>query len=275
MKSWMPWVLVTALAAAVGFAFFSSPPVREPEPIAAAPTAPREPAGAGAGLGEALAEEEEEPQGAPAHGARGEPAGEDATLAGVVREHLDVSQYTYLRLATDAGEAWAAVYRAPVKEGQAVVVQHATQLHGFRSSELKRDFDTIWFGVLEGHAEAPPLATAVASSPRPAKGKPAVGGETSIADLARRASALEGTEVTVTGRVVKENDGILGKNWIHVQDGSGRAEDGTNDVLVTTDATAKVGQTIAVTGTVRTNQDFGSGYAYKFMIEKASLRYEQ
>jgi len=264
MKTWMPWVLVAAMAAAVGFAFFSSSPGRSPEPISAAPTAPapRE----SPGMGEDMAEGED-PHGAAAGG-----PGQDATVAGVIREHMDVSQYTYLRLGTDGGETWAAVYRAPVKDGQAAVVQHATMLHAFHSSELKRDFDTIWFGVLQGHEQAPALAGAVVSAAPPAKGRAPVAGQTSIAELAQRASSLEGKEVTVSGHVVKETDGILGRNWIHVQDGTGSASDGSNDVLVTTDATSKVGEAIVATGTVRLNQDFGSGYAYKFMIEKASVR---
>jgi hypothetical protein len=92
-----------------------------------------------------------------------------------------------------------------------------------------------------------------------------------IADLAKKASSLEGTQVKVAGHVVKENDGILGKNWIHLQDGTGSATDKSNDVLVTTDGTAKVGDVVEATGTVRTKQDYGSGYAYDFLLEHATV----
>ncbi len=93
-----------------------------------------------------------------------------------------------------------------------------------------------------------------------------------IAELAKKAASLEGQQVTVAGNVVKENDGIMGRNWIHIQDGTGSAADKTNDLLVTTDATAKVGDAIVATGTVKTKQDFGAGYAYDVLLEQASVR---
>ncbi len=266
-KSWMPWVLPGALAAGVGIAVFSSSSV--PEKITAAPVeapAPGDraddlvapPGGGGAeGMGGAMG---------------GPPAPPEQTLTGTVRERRDVSQYTYLRLANDGGETWAAVYRAPVKAGDLVTVEHASVLHGFHSAELGRDFDEIWFGTLPGYETAPPAALAPATAAAPGSAK-AAAGTTSIAELAKNPSAFEGNPVTVSGHVVKVNNGILGRNWLHLQDGTGSAADGSNDVLVTSsEGTAKVGDSVVATGIVRLNQDFGSGYAYKFMIEKGSFR---
>jgi hypothetical protein len=71
---------------------------------------------------------------------------------------------------------------------------------------------------------------------------------------------------------VKYNAGIMGKNWIHLRDGSGVATDNTNDVLVTTTTQAKLGDIVTVTGVVRTDKDFGSGYSYKVLIEEATLQ---
>jgi hypothetical protein len=202
----------------------------------------------------------------------------EATLSGTVKEHVEVAQYTYLRLATDGGEAWAAVYRAPVKDGTAVTVQRAVRLAGFHSRELNRDFDAIWFGVLPGH-EAAPAESASATAPAPAASASAAGlplpkGAMAIADLAKNAASLEGKQVTVAGHVVKETDQILGRNWIHLQDGTGDPADKSNDVLVTTEAgspTHALGEEVVATGTVRTKQDFGAGYAYAFLLEKAAL----
>ena len=270
----MPWMLLAALAAAVGFAIFSKN--RPPEPIAAVPAPPlagpagsdgeddREPDLAGGAAGQGL------PPGHPSPGGSAMAASQQ-TLTGVVREHTEVSQYTYLRLATDAGEEWAAVYRAPVKDGTTVQIEHASKLQHFHSRELNRDFDSIWFGMLPGYETAPTASTpSVAAAAGGSTKRPA--GAIAIADLAAKASSLDGTQATVSGHVVKENDGIMGRNWIHLQDGTGSAADGTNDVLVTGDGTAKVGDQVTATGTVRTKQDFGSGYAYKFMLEKASLQ---
>ena len=76
----------------------------------------------------------------------------------------------------------------------------------------------------------------------------------------------------VRGKVVKFNGGIMGKNWIHLRDGSGAAADGSNDLLVTTADQAAVGDTITAEGLVRTDKNFGSGYAYKVLIEDAKLK---
>ena len=64
----------------------------------------------------------------------------------------------------------------------------------------------------------------------------------------------------------------MGRNWIHVQDGTGRAEDGTDDLTVTTDAPARVGDVITAKGTLAVDRDFGAGYSYKAILEGATLR---
>lgn len=261
----MPWVLVVALVGAVAYALGAAN--HPAEHITATPAAPVPPAAGGL-------EQAESPEA---------PAGQE-TVLGTVLETKDVSQYTYLRLSTDQGETWAAVYRAPVAIGAKVTVEHATPLHKFHSRELNRDFETIWFGTLPGHetaptasgsaaAAAPPgMPAAAASAPVAVAGNlPHVAGAMTIADLAKKAPALEGKPVTVVGTVVKVNDGIMGRNWIHLQDGTGSAAAKTNDVLVTSDAKAALGSVVVATGTVKTKQDFGSGYAYDFLLEQATV----
>jgi hypothetical protein len=258
----MPWLLVVALVGALAYALGSSNRPA-PERIGAVPAPP---------LAAPEGSHDEATQEAPP------PSGPESTLTGVVREHTDVSQYTYVRLQTDAGDTWAAVYRAPVKDGSTITVEHASAIHSFHSKELKRDFETIWFGMLPGYESAPPLARGDGTGNGPANGTgngpgsaPRPGGAITIADLAKKASSLDGQQVMVSGKVVKENDGIMGRNWIHIQDGTGSEASKTNDLLVTSDGTAKVGDAIIATGTVKTRQDFGSGYAYDFMIEKATI----
>jgi autotransporter adhesin len=64
----------------------------------------------------------------------------------------------------------------------------------------------------------------------------------------------------------------MGKNWVHLRDGTGSITDNTNDVLVTTMNKVKVGDIVTAKGVVRTNQDYGAGYFYKVLIEDASLQ---
>jgi len=64
----------------------------------------------------------------------------------------------------------------------------------------------------------------------------------------------------------------MGKNWIHLRDGSGSATNNTNDILVTTMSQAKIGDVVTMKGVVHTDKDFGAGYSYKVLIEEATLQ---
>jgi hypothetical protein len=70
---------------------------------------------------------------------------------------------------------------------------------------------------------------------------------------------------------VKYNPEIMGRNWVHLRDGTGSALDNSNDLLVTTTNEAEIGDVVTAKGIVRTDMDFGSGYAYKVLVEEATL----
>ena len=101
--------------------------------------------------------------------------------------------------------------------------------------------------------------------------KVAAGGVT-IKDLFERRAALAGKTVKVRGKVVKVTEGVMGANWFHLQDGTGAA--GTNDLTVTSDGNAKVGDLLVISGTLATDKDFGMGYRYDAIVEKATLTAE-
>jgi len=83
---------------------------------------------------------------------------------------------------------------------------------------------------------------------------------------------LKDKPVLVRGKVVKYNPDIMGKNWIHLRDGSGSEVNGTNDILVTSTNPAKIGDVVTVKGIIHTDKDFGAGYSYKVLIEEATLQ---
>lgn len=92
------------------------------------------------------------PDNAPADHA---PADTTPAIAGEVLETLPVAKYTYLRLATAAGEVWAAVPSATVALHTQVQIADATSMQDFTSSTLKRTFKVIYFGTLAGPKAAP------------------------------------------------------------------------------------------------------------------------
>ena len=94
----------------------------------------------------------------------------------------------------------------------------------------------------------------------------------SVAELFADKDQLAGQPVTVRGKVVKVNAGIMGTNWLHVRDGSGA--EGANNITITTGQMADVGDLVLVTGMLTVNKDFGMGYKYDAIIEDAEITVE-
>ena len=92
-----------------------------------------------------------------------------------------------------------------------------------------------------------------------------------VAEVWAQKAQLKEKSVTVRGQVVKFSPGIMGKNWIHVRDGSGAAEKNDHDLTVTTLDETKVGEVVTVKGLVRVDKDFGAGYAYPVIVEDAKI----
>lgn len=90
-----------------------------------------------------------------------------------------------------------------------------------------------------------------------------------VEQVNKEMAQLKGQQVTVTGKVVKVNNGIMKRNFLHIQDGTG--DNNTNDLVVTSNQTAKVGNNVTITGTVVLGTDFGMGYSYPLLIENSSI----
>ncbi|MCI0507430.1 MAG: hypothetical protein L0Z73_15155 [Gammaproteobacteria bacterium] len=81
---------------------------------------------------------------------------------------------------------------------------------------------------------------------------------------------LSGKQIEVRGKVVKVNNGIMKRNFLHIQDGTGK--EGANDLTITSKQTAEVGDDITVTGTVVLDTDFGFGYKYPLLVENSNIQ---
>ena len=106
-------------------------------------------------------------------------------------------------------------------------------------------------------------ATLAAPIQQPAGGK-------SVAEIFAQSQALKGQEIMVKGQVTRFAANIMGRNWLHISDGTGTT--GSNDLTVTTADLAAVGDIVTVRGQVAVKQDFGFGYAYDVLIEKAAVQ---
>jgi hypothetical protein len=219
------------------------------------------------------------------------PAPQFITLTGTVLETMDSGGYTYLRLKTADGEAWAAVQKAVVKKGSPATVVNGVTMTDFESKTLKRKFASIVFGSLGSGAPTAPAgemdaetkahiaeqhAGVVSGTVSPEMGgisvKRAEGPDArTVAEVFAGKATLKDKVVTLRGKVVKYNPGIMGRNWIHLRDGSGSHDKKDDDITATTADGAALGDVIVVRGTVHLDRDFGAGYAYPVIIEDARI----
>lgn len=203
-------------------------------------------------------------------------------VSGTVLETMDSGGYTYIRFLTPGGEKWAAVTKAKVAVGDSVTIANASLMTGFASPTLHRTFDQIYFGTLggpqaagsgsataAGSANPHGSAAAAAASVKPVSKATGPNGHT-IAELFASKATLKDKPIAVHGTVTKYNPGIMGKNWIHLQDGSSKSANDA-DLVVTTQGTAALGDVIVVRGVLHTDKNIGSGYDYPVLIEDATI----
>ena len=93
-----------------------------------------------------------------------------------------------------------------------------------------------------------------------------------VGECFARAKELDNKKVRVRGKVVKVSRMIMGRNWVHIQDGTGNPMENTHDLVVTTQAEPKLDSVVTVEGTLHANRDFGAGYKYNAIIEDAEIK---
>jgi len=207
-------------------------------------------------------------------------------VTGPVLETMNASNYTYVRVKTDGGRRVGASGEFKVAVGDRVTLALEMPMENFHSETLKRDFPLIYFTTRIGpEGQAPPRDAGHDVGARDggrgaSRRRRGLAGDRADSARSGRDDCRQGVgrpespgrqDRDRARKVVKFNGGILGRNWIHIQDGTGAAADGTNDLLVTSDAAANVGDVITVTGTVAVDKDFTAGYAYAVLVEGAKI----
>jgi hypothetical protein len=192
-------------------------------------------------------------------------------------EVIQSSNYTYLRVSDEGKDIWIAITRQEVEKGKSYYYEPSVEMTNFESKELKRTFPTILF--VDKFSDQPILAadtkpglTSKGNQPAVAKEgikvEPAKDGIT-IAELYANKDSYAGKTVKIRGEVVKFSAEIMGKNWVHLQDGTN--SNGSFDVTFTTSDVTKVGDVVTFEGTVALKKDFGAGYFYDVLVENAKL----
>lgn len=211
----------------------------------------------------------------------------NAGPSGKVVETMDAGGYTYVCLEKNGKKTWVAVPQTKVVVGSKMTFQPGSEMQNFPSKSLGRTFDSIIFSGGPAAGAAPsgkPAATAtpqgvtgskaqIASQDKTIKVEKAAGPNAyTVAEVYAKRSALDKKMVAVKGKVVKVSQGIMGKNWVHIQDGSGDQQKGTHNLVVTTQDLSAVGDIVTITGTFAKDRDFGAGYLYKAIVEDAKVQ---
>jgi len=254
-------ILVIALIMTIGAgAAYASPEKSAPAPAAKAPSIKAE-------------AEKDDPHAGP---------------SGKVVETMDAGGYSYVCLEKDGKKTWVAVSQTKIDVGSQMAFQPGDVMTNFTSKSLGRTFDSIIFSagaVKSGAAPAGHPATSapaqgvtgskaqVAAKDKAAKVEKAAGPNAyTVAEVYAKRSTLNKKTVVVKGKVVKVSQGIMQRNWVHLQDGSGDQQKGTHNLVATTQDMAAVGDIVTITGTFAKDRDFGAGYLYKAIVEDAKVQ---
>lgn len=92
-----------------------------------------------------------------------------------------------------------------------------------------------------------------------------------VADVFSKAASLNGKKVKIKAQVVKFSPEIMGKNWLHLQDGTGDPLKNTHDLVATTTGKAEKGDIVTVEGVLAADKDFGAGYKYAVIVEDVAI----
>jgi hypothetical protein len=199
----------------------------------------------------------------------------------VVRAVLQTNNYTYLGVRENEDTTWLAVPKMEANPGEIYYYQGGNEMVDFKSSSLNRTFKSVWFlaGVVSENdmlkTTSSPTSSKSASGSKAEESKldlkiePVEGG-ISIGELFANPEKYSGQTVKVKGQVIKFSSSIMGKNWIHLQDGT--EFEGQFDFVATTDQIVKQGDVIVAEGKISLNKDFGYGYFYKVIMEESKIQ---
>ncbi len=195
-----------------------------------------------------------------------------------VTEVIQTNNYTYLKVKEKLSERWVAVSKQEIGVGDVFYYNGAMLMNNFTSKDLDRTFDEIYFiseiskipigkktmgGNMPAHSgkvETKKLSTITLKKEK---------GEITIAEVFEKRIEFTTKEFEIRGVVVKINKQVMGKNWIHIQDGTD--SNGEFDLTITSQDLPEMGDEVTFKGKISVNKDFGSGYRYDVIMEEAVL----
>jgi hypothetical protein len=209
---------------------------------------------------------------------------EQLPVTGKVMQTMNGGGYSYVLLKKANGDkVWLAVPQMQISLGDQLTFKPGMEMVDLPSKSLNRTFERIIFseGLVEekgakaakkGAKKSPGSQGSVTAATEKVKVTKATGPNAyTIGELYKLKGKLDKKKIVVSGKVVRVSAGIMGKNWIHLQDGSGDPRKKTHNLVVTSQAVPVIGEVVTARGTLYKNKDFGGGYKYEVIVEQAEL----
>jgi hypothetical protein len=203
-----------------------------------------------------------------------------------VTEVVNGGSYSYIKVKENSEERWIATGRQEIAIGDVFYYDEALQMTNFHSKDLDRTFEVIYFVNQiskipidhnhlshENHGMDQLVTHAHTGKPNQKKINEITlekaENEITIAHLYEKMDDFSAKEVEIRGIVVKINKGILGKNWVHLQDGTN--SNGSYDLTITTQDAPEINDEVVFKGVITLKKDFGAGYIYDIIMEDAEI----
>lgn len=207
-----------------------------------------------------------------------------------VLQTMNGGGYTYAQVDEKGNVYWIAGPQANIAAGETISFIEQMVMTDFTSKALNRTFDNLVFvSAIIGPNKSSQSSSASAmqsledahkncnhdaelkqaDSPAAIKVAKNASGY-SVEEIYAQKDSLDGKSIKVDAKVVKVSKNIMGKDWVHLQDGSGSA--GTNDIIATAvNSSVQVGDRVTAEGTVKKDIDLGYGYKFAVLIEEAKF----
>lgn len=215
-----------------------------------------------------------------------------------VLETMNGGGYTYAKVDESGTIYWIAGPQSNITVGSKISFLEQMVMTDFTSKALNKTFDQILFvsAIVPTDKSAQSTSAQGSTAQTTAQGKAGADAHANcnhdkeltlapvastvkvaknasgytIEELYTKKTALKDKSVKINAKVVKVSKNIMGKDWVHLQDGSGTA--GTDDIIATAaNSTVQVGDSVTANGTVKTDVDLGYGYKFPVLIEEAKF----
>jgi len=196
----------------------------------------------------------------------------------LVNDVLHTEKYTYLDVTENGQQFWVAVPRKEVEKGETYYYVGGLMKKNFKSREYDRVFETVYLvsdvrkdPIFTGSTSVAQALSKAGDDPAHVNDQDIVQTEegVSLEELMNNKEKYAGKVIEVRGKCVKINKEIMGRNWVHIQDGTGGET--PYDLTVTTSVDVSVGTVATFTGKIGLNVDFGAGYKYDIIMEDAHV----